>query len=177
MDMGIKVKNIMTKKIVSTDQNETVQKIAQKMAKQRVGSIIVTDKNRPVGIITETDINKRVVAVAKNPKKLKGKEIMSSPIIHVDPDDDVTNVVHKMEKFKIRRFPVVKKGKIVGILTNTDIARVSPEMIDVLNLRLKMRTGVSSIGKGTTTGICESCENYSEDLVFIDGKWICDNCR
>ena len=82
-----------------------------------------------------------------------------------------------MEKFKIRRFPVVKKGKIVGILTNTDIARVSPEMIDVLNLRLKMRTGVSSIGKGTTTGICESCENYSEDLVFIDGKWICDNCR
>lgn len=177
METGIKVENIMTKRIVSSDEGVIVQKIAQKMVKHRVGSIIVTKRNKPVGIITETDINKRVVAPAKNPKKLKAKDIMSSPIIHVNPEDDISEVVYKMKKFKIRRFPVVKNGKIVGILTNTDIARVSPEMIDVLNLRLKMRTGMPAIESGETAGICEICDNYSENLIFSDDKWVCENCR
>ena len=177
METGIKVKNIMTKRIVTADCSDTVQKIAKKMAKQRVGSIIVTKKNKPIGIITETDINKRVVALAKNPKKLKAKDIMSSPIIHVSPVDDISSVVYKMKKFKIRRFPVVKEGKIVGILTNTDVARVSPEMIDVLNLRLKMRMQPPTLEKGTTSGMCEICENYSENLMFVNNRWVCENCR
>ncbi len=177
METGIKVGSIMTKRIISADSSDTVQQIAKKMVDHRVGSIIVTRKNRPIGIITETDINKRVVAPAKNPKKLKAKDIMSSPIIHVNPKDDISGVVYKMKKHKIRRFPVVENGKIVGILTNTDIARISPEMIDVLNLRLKMRTGMPAIRMGTTSGICEICENYSENLVFMDDQWVCENCR
>jgi len=177
METGIKVKNIMTKRIVTADGSVTVQEIAKKMVKSRVGSIIVTKKNKPVGIITETDINKRVVALAKDPKKLKAKDIMTSPIVYVKPKDDISGVVHKMKKYKIRRFPVVRDGKIVGILTNTDIARISPEMIDVLNLRLKMRTGMPAIEKGTTSGICEECENYSENLIFINSEWVCENCR
>ena len=82
----------MTKRIVTADGSVTVQKIAKKMVKFRVGSIIVTKKNKPVGIITETDINKRVVAPAKNPKKIKAKDIMSSPIVHVKPKDDISEV-------------------------------------------------------------------------------------
>jgi signal-transduction protein with cAMP-binding, CBS, and nucleotidyltransferase domain len=177
METGIEVKNVMTKRIITTDHTDTIQKIAKKMIKKRVGSIIVTKKGRPIGIITETDINKRVVAPAKDPKKLKAEDIMTSPIIHVNPGDDISDVVHKMKKHKIRRFPVVEKGKIVGMLTNTDIARISPEMIDVLNLRLKMRMGMPSIEKGVTSGICEVCENYSEDLMFINNQWVCGSCR
>ena len=177
METGVLVKNIMTKRIVTADQDDTVQKIAKKMVKYRVGSIIVTRKERPIGIITETDINKRVVAPAKDPKKLKAKDIMSSPIVHVRPNNDVSDIVHKMKKFKIRRFPVVENGKIIGIVTNTDIARVSPEMIDVLNLRLKMRRGMPVIAKGISSGICEICENYSENLMFVNDKWICEECR
>lgn len=177
MKTGIEIKNIMTKRIVTASHSDTIQEIAKKMTKKRVGSIIITKKDRPVGIITETDINKRVVALAKDPKKLKADDIMSSPIVHVNPNDDVSDVVHKMKKYKIRRFPVVKRGKIVGIITNTDIARISPEMIDVLNLRLKMRTGMPAVEMGTTSGFCEECENYSERLVFIDNRWVCGECR
>lgn len=177
METGIKVNNIMTKRIVTTDYSDVVQKVAKKMVDHRVGSIIVTKKNQPVGIITETDINKRVVALAKDPRKLKANDIMSSPIIYVSPNDDISDVVYKMKKHKIRRFPVVEKGKIVGILTNTDIARISPEMIDVLNIRLKMRTEMPAIQKGITSGICDVCENYSENLIFIDDKWVCEECR
>jgi len=177
VEIGIKVKNMMTKRIVSADQSDTVQKIAKKMAQQRVGSIIIMKDNKPIGIVTETDIIKRIVAPAKDPKKINSKDIMSSPIIHVKPEDDIYDVVYKMKKFKIRRFPVVKMGKIVGILTNTDIARVSPEMIDVLNLRLKMRSEVPSLNEGITSGICQSCENYSENLIFVNNEWVCEDCR
>ncbi|MBD3156143.1 MAG: CBS domain-containing protein [Candidatus Aenigmarchaeota archaeon] len=177
MKTGIEIKNIMTKRIVTSPHFETVQNIAKKMTEKRVGSIIITKKDRPVGIITETDINKRIVALAKDPKKLKAEDIMSTPIVHVKPGDDVSDVVHKMKKYKIRRFPVVKNGKIVGIITNTDIARISPEMIDVLNLRLKMRTGIPAVESGTTSGFCEECGNYSEILEFIDSVWVCVECK
>ncbi|MEM5792855.1 MAG: CBS domain-containing protein [Candidatus Aenigmatarchaeota archaeon] len=174
---GIKVKNIMTKRIVSTEDSVTVQEVSKKMIRQRVGSIIVTKKRRPIGIITETDIVKRVVALAKDPKKLRASDIMSSPIIYVNPEEDIYDVVKKMEKYKIRRFPVVENGKIVGILTNTDIARISPEMVDVLNLRLKLRAGLPRIEEGSTAGICDSCENYSDDLLYVNGRWVCEECR
>lgn len=177
METGIHVKNIMTKRIVSIEEDATVQEVAKKMTSHRVGSIIVTKKDKPIGIITETDMNKRVVAVAGNPKKMKAKDIMSSPIVFVSPNSDISEVVHKMKKYRIRRFPVVSNGKIVGIVTNTDIARVSPEMIDVLNFRLKMRTGLPLIDKGITTGLCDSCENYSEELVYVNNKWVCEDCR
>ncbi len=177
MKLGIQVKEIMTKRIVTIDQEKTVQQAAKKMVKSRVGSIIVLKKNKPIGIITETDMNKRVVALAKDPKKLKAKDIMSSPIVFIDPNDDISEVVDKMKKYKIRRFPVIKKGKIIGILTHTDIARVSPEMMDVLNFRLKMRASIPSIVEGSTSGLCEICGNYSDDLRFVNDQWICEACR
>jgi len=171
------VKDIMTKRIITVDQDKTVQQTAKKMAHFRVGSIIVLKKNNPIGMITETDINKRIVALAKDPKKIKAKQIMSSPIVFVNPDDNISKVVEKMKKFKIRRFPVLKKTKIVGIITNTDIARASPEMLDLLSLRLKMRRVVPIIKEGSTSGICDVCENYSEDLNFESDQWVCENCR
>ncbi len=177
MKTGIEIKNIMTKRIVTAKYSDTVQEIAKKMAKKRVGSIIITKKDRPVGIITETDINKRIVAKARDPKKTKAENIMTSPIVHVNPKDDVSEVVEKMKKHKIRRFPVVRRGKIVGIVTNTDIARISPEMIEVLNLRLKMRTVEPRIEMGITAGICEECENYSQNLMFVNNQWVCEQCR
>ena len=177
MSLGISVKNIMTKPAVRIEYNRTIQAAAKEMVKHRVGSIIVVKNKKPIGIITETDINKKVVAPGKDPRKLKTEEIMSSPVVFSSPYDDITVAVKKMEKHKIKRLPVVDKGKIVGILTNTDIARASPEMIDILNFRLKMRTEVPSIKESSTSGLCEVCGEYSEDLRFVDDQWICENCR
>ena len=177
MPLGISVKNIMTKPAVKIEYNRTVQAAAKEMVKHRVGSIMVVKNKKPIGIITETDINKKVVAPGKDPKKLKTEEIMSSPIVFSSPHDDITTAVEKMEKHKIKRLPVVDKGKIVGILTNTDIARASPEMIDILNFRLKMRMELPSIKESSTSGLCEVCSEYSEDLIFVNDQWVCENCR
>jgi len=177
MAVGILVKDIMTKPAVKIDYSKTVQQAAKEMVKHRVGSIIVMKNKNPIGIITETDLNKKVVALAKDPRKLKIEDIMSSPIVFSHPNEDIVAAVEKMERHKIKRLPVVSKGKIVGIITNTDIARASPEMMDILNFRLKMRTELPSIKETSTSGLCEVCGEYSDDLRFIDDQWVCENCR
>ena len=177
MGIGILVKNIMTKPAVRIESSATAQRAAKEMVKHRVGSIIVVKNKNPIGIITETDLNKKIVVPAKDPRKVKTYEIMSSPIVSIQPNDDLEVAVEKMEKHKIKRLPVVNKGKIVGVITNTDIARASPEMIDILNFRLKMRSEIPLIREGSTLGICESCGGYSDDLKFKNDQWVCESCR
>jgi signal-transduction protein with cAMP-binding, CBS, and nucleotidyltransferase domain len=177
MVIGIQVKDIMTKPVIKIDYKKTVQQAAKEMAKYRVGSVIIIKKNNPIGIITETDLNKRIVAPAKDPRKLKVTDIMSSPIVFSEPYEDVISAVEKMEKHKVKRLPVISKGKIVGIITNTDIARACPEMMDILNYRLKMRTELPTIKETSTSGLCEVCGGYSDDLQFVDDQWVCANCR
>ncbi len=177
MVLGILTKQIMTKPAIKIEYGKTVQEAAKKMVKHRVGSIIVIKKNKAVGIITETDLNKRIVAQAKDPRKVKVEEVMSSPMVFCKPNDDIALVVEKMKKHKIKRIPVIEKGKIVGIVTNTDIARASPELMDILNFRLKMRSYLPSIKESSTTGICDVCGEYSDDLKFEDGEWVCERCR
>jgi len=177
MAIGILVKNIMSKPAVKINYNKTVQEAAKQMVKHRVGSIIVVKKKSPIGIITETDLNKKIVALGKDPKKLKVGDVMSSPIVFSQPNDDIVKTVEKMKKHRIKRIPVVDKGKIIGIVTNTDIARASPEMLDMLSFRLKMRSYYPSIKESSTSGLCEVCGGYSEHLKFVDDQWICDNCQ
>ncbi len=177
MAVGILIKDIMTKPAIKIEYNKTVQQAAKEMAKHRVGSIIVIKNKNPIGIITETDLNKKVVAPAKDPRKLKIVDIMSSPVVFSHPSEDVVTAVEKMERHKVKRLPVISRGKIVGIITNTDIARASPEMIDILNFRLKMRSKEPSIKETSTSGLCEVCGGYSNNLKFTDDQWVCENCR
>ncbi len=177
MTMGILVKNIMTKPVIQVNYNKTVQEAAKIMVKHRVGSIIVVKNNNPIGIITETDVNKKIVAPGKDPKKVTAEKIMSTPVVFSSPNDDVITTVEKMKKYRIKRIPVVDKGKIVGIVTDTDIARASPDMLDILNFRLKMREEEPSLEESSTSGLCESCGAYSEDLRCVDEEWVCENCR
>jgi len=177
MAIGIPVKNIMTKPVVKIEYNKTVREAAQLMSKHRVGSIIVTKNKKPVGIITETDINKKIVAEAKDPRKIKVEDIMSSPLIFVLPDDDLLDVVEKMKRHKIKRIPVIEKGRLIGIVTNTDIARTTPELLDILNYRLMMRQEQPTLKETSTSGICEICGEYSDDLRFINDQWVCERCR
>ncbi|MBU5689711.1 MAG: CBS domain-containing protein [Candidatus Aenigmatarchaeota archaeon] len=177
MVMKIKVENVMTKKPLTVNKNEDVSTVAQKMVANRVGSIIVQDNGNPIGIITETDLVKKIVATSQDPKKLKAEDIMSSPLVFVKPDDDYSAAVEKMRKHKIKRIPVIQNGKVVGIVTTTDIARTVPEMIEILKERLSMKAAKPIIQNSIASGLCDVCGNYSDFLVFEDDQWICENCR
>ena len=81
---------------------------------------------------TEVKEAKKVVAKNLRPSDVKVEDIMSSPLITASPDEDASDVEMKMRKNKIKRVPVLENGKIIGIVTATDMARIFPEMVKIL---------------------------------------------
>ncbi|RLE75160.1 MAG: CBS domain-containing protein [Thermoprotei archaeon] len=169
---SIQVKDVMTRRIITIESDRTVHEAARKMARARVSTIIVVEGGEPVGIITDSDIIKKVVAKNLRPSSVRVKEIMSSPIIYVTPEADLEEVKDVMVRRKIRRLPVVSDGKLVGIVTVSDIARLCPEVLSLV----KPRTVEQVLGE-PVSGICERCYNYSDDLRLVEGQWLCPECR
>ncbi|MBM3897623.1 MAG: CBS domain-containing protein [Thaumarchaeota archaeon] len=119
----MKVKDIMTKQTVIGTPSKTVLLAANKMAQKGVGALIIAGKNLPLGIITERDIVRKVVAMKKDPNTTKISEIMSEPLFTTSPNNDIREAAKIMSINEVRRLPVVENGKLVGILTATDIAK------------------------------------------------------
>jgi len=130
--MSLRVEDVMVEDVVTISSRASVKKAAEIMNKHEIGCLIVTEKNKAVGILTERDLLKRVVVEARNPEKTKVKEIMSKPLIVTEPETDLENAVKLMFDMKIKKLPVVKEGKLIGIVSLTDIARFQPHIIKVL---------------------------------------------
>jgi len=112
----------MTKDVVTIDINKSVVDAATLMNEKTIGCLVVVNKDVPVGIVTERDVVRK--AVAKNlPSHVKISEIMSTPLITIDPDSSLREAARLMLKNKIRRLPVVKTNKLDGILVASDFAR------------------------------------------------------
>jgi len=177
VETGMKVKDIMFNPLM-VDIGKSVKIAAGVMKKNRRYSVIATKKGNPVGILTDSDIIKKIVATNKTPSSVKISEVMSSPIVTISPGGDVLEAAEKMKKHKIKRLPVLKKGKIVGIIELSDVARASPEMADLLEYKIKLRDMSAEISTAQTSGICESCSNYCENLEYVaDGRWLCKSCQ
>ncbi|MEO9365170.1 MULTISPECIES: cyclic nucleotide-binding/CBS domain-containing protein [Candidatus Nitrosocaldus] len=96
---------------------------ANVMRERARGSLVVVDDGKPVGIVTERDIVRRVVAEGRSPSATKVGDIMSTPLISVGPEATVAAAVRIMYENGIRRLPVVENDRVVGMLTVTDLAR------------------------------------------------------
>ena len=178
--MPMLVKDVMTTPVIFVNYEATIDEVARVMSKNRISSVLIKKDDKAVGIITDSDIIKKVVAKNLLPSKIKVGEIMSYPLIYVKPDDEVSVATYKMKKFNIRRIVVIENGMVVGIVTATDIARLVPEMIDILELKKEMGEYPEStpiIEEEPYFGVCEECGNESNDLRFVDGKWVCESCR
>ena len=121
------VKEIMTKEVVTIDHNATVLDVCNKYSENRVGCLIVMNKDNPVGIVTERDIIEKIVRMGLSSKKTKVKEIMSSNLKMIHASAKVEEAAEVMKKNKIKKLPVLLNNKIAGIITVTDIANVLPD--------------------------------------------------
>jgi CBS domain-containing protein len=119
----ILVKDIMTKSLVTVDSSATVNEAAKIMEKAKVGSVLVMEKNIPVGIMTDRDFAIRIAAHAY-PIHTKVKQVMSSPLVYVSPDDEAWVAAELMYTRKIRRLPVLDEDELLGIITATDFVRL-----------------------------------------------------
>ncbi|MCS7368950.1 MAG: CBS domain-containing protein [archaeon GBS-70-058] len=115
------VKDFMTRTIYTIDCKASVLEAAKMMLSKNTGYLIVLDGGIPAGMIGERDIVFKVVALGKDPSNVKVGEIMSKPLITIDPDATISEAIDIMVKNGIRRIPVVKDGIIYGVFTTRDL--------------------------------------------------------
>ena len=122
----ILVRDIMTRDVKKVRPDSTVADVVRKMNKFDIGSVVVVQGERPVGIITERDILRKIVEPRIDPTAIKAKQIMSSPLITVNEDTNLEEAARLMTKNAIKKLPVIRNGKLVGIVTTMDLARAEP---------------------------------------------------
>ena len=116
------VSTIMSTQIVTVRPTDKVEKALRMMVRHRIGSIIVVEKEKPVGIITERDISTRT-AKGQNVRGMLVSKIMSKHLVTIDPSMQVWEAVEQMIRKDIRRLPVIDANKLVGMVTERDIFR------------------------------------------------------
>lgn len=123
-------------------------------------------------MITESDIITKVVSKDIKASEITVDEIMSKDFISISPGSDLNEAAKLMAKNSIRRLPVINEGNLVGILTSSDVLRVSPELTEILVEASWMQDmdGKYSKGPYPVPGICDSCGNFMDDLIGDDGK-------
>ena len=135
--MPIKVEDVMVRNVKTVGPKETVLKATEIMNKHAIGCIIVTENGKPIGIVTERDLLKRVISNKKDPTQTKLSEIMSKPLITVKPSTSITSAAKIMIKTQIKKLPVINNQNLVGILSLTDLIRVlrTHNMTDKISLK------------------------------------------
>jgi len=175
--MPTMVKDIMVKPVITIDINKNAYSAGELMRKTRRYTLVVLKNGKPVGILTDSDLIKKVVAKNVKPSAIPINKIMSSPIVTTSPNEVVEEIIKKMKRSNIKRLPVLDNEKLVGIISLSDVALASPEMINLLEYKLIMKESEPEIKEKFTSGICDSCGNYNPDLRNQDGQWLCEDCR
>lgn len=124
------VKDYMVKEINTIDIEEDIVSAAEKMSQSPRCYLIVLERDSPVGIVTEQDLVNKVLAKRRDPSKTKVRDVMSSPLITVDPDISLTEAAEIMKKTNVRKLPVAKDNILYGIITDRDIADAFTDYID-----------------------------------------------
>ncbi|XHH08272.1 MAG: cyclic nucleotide-binding/CBS domain-containing protein [Candidatus Bathyarchaeia archaeon] len=174
------VKDVMSSPVVTADENQTTNNIAKSMDTEGLGAVIVTNKEgKSIGIITERDLVIRVIAKNHKPDEIKAKEIMTTPLVTIEPDATITDAARRMNRLDIRRLGVFYKGNLVGIVSDKDLLGVMPELLEIMqeHTRIEGSTLAEELEEAPQSGYCDRCEAYSENLKERNGQNICDECR
>lgn len=175
---AVLVKDIMRSQVITVLESDSTEAVAKLMEKHDIGSIIVTDdKGNPVGIITERDIVKRVTAKNLLPKKVKAGEVMSTPLVVIEPEADINDAAKKMSKREIRRLVVMDGKKMVGIVSSKDIVAITPALIEIITEKARITQGPTIPRGFISAGYCDGCRQWSESLMEVDGRFLCEACR
>jgi CBS domain-containing protein len=174
------VRDVMSSPVVTMDEDETTNRAAANMDMKDLGAVIVTNKvGKSIGIITERDIVKRVVAKNLKPDTVKAKEIMTTPLVTIEPEATITDAARRMTRLDIRRLGVIYKGNLVGIISSKDILGVMPELIEIMQERSRIEgeARTEETEEAPLSGYCDRCNIYSDTLKERNGQNICDECR
>ncbi len=173
----VRVREVMNSPVITATGEENIVDIAQRMTECKVGSVIVMSGSKPMGIITDGDIVWKVVAKDKKPSEVLAKDIMSGPLLTISDDKDVTEAARILRKNEIKRLGVMYNGKLMGIISISDIISVTPEIYAIVAEKSRMMASQVRSRTVHLAGFCDSCNQWSDDLAQTEGKYLCYDCR
>lgn len=138
----MKVKEIMVTDVVTVDSRAHVDKAVKIMKKKGIGCLLVADNGETKGIVTEKDLLEKVLERGKDPRKVRISDVMSKHVVTGTPEMEVHEAANLMFKKRIKKLPITKEKRIVGLVTLTNIAQtvgVDSELIDMVEKLSNMR--------------------------------------
>jgi CBS domain-containing protein len=178
MTTRVLVRDVMNSPVVSASPNDTIKDIAKKMKEEKIGSIVVMDKDKPVGIVTDWDIVSTGLTKDIKPSQITAKEVMKD--IHtIESEESITEAARQLRKHSIKRLGVVYKKRLVGIISSSDVIAVTPDLVDVVSEKAAIIRGELGISRpaGNVSGYCDECGEWSDLLQHDEGTFICEVCR
>lgn len=180
---NILVADIMTRSPVTIKPAINLLECAKKMVRKRVGSLLITEGKKLVGIISEKDILWALIKKSKNDLiKIRAIDISPKKIATIKPSATITEAVDKMKKLRFEKLPVIHEGELIGIITVKDILNFYPELyrdLEEFSMIREESKKLARVKKAKTAkrkGICEECGNL--DLLYnVNSELICENCR
>ena len=173
----VKVEDVMSSPVVTIKDTDTVLTAAKLMKKSAIGCVVVVDKKgKPVGLMTERDVVRRVAALDLLPSKVQAGKSMTKPTATIDAVSDVTEAAKKMRQLKIRRLVVLQGGELRGIITSNDIVDITPALIDVMAEKSQIAPIRPAKEATTLNGYCDRCGSWADELKSHDGQFLCDEC-
>lgn len=127
--MATRAADIMSKDVTVIREDETVREAAERLAKDDIGVLPICDEQKQIrGVLTDRDIVVHVVARGMDPATTRARDMEQGELITLRPDDSIQHACDLMAQYKVRRLPVVDNGRIVGMVSQADVAKsVSPE--------------------------------------------------
>lgn len=141
------VGDVMVTDVVTVEPDVNVRRAVRAMNDFEIGCLVVVEAGRVVGILTERDVLKRVVDEGRKPEETSVREVMSKPPITISPDADLETAIELMFKHKIKKLPVVENGKLVGLVTFTDLVRAQPALIQAVKRFMEILEVPKSLSK------------------------------
>lgn len=171
------VREAMSSPVIMVSENDSTANAARVMKKHGIGAIFIhRGESQPVGIVTERDLVYRVIAEGGSPDEIKVKDVMSSPLVTVDPEASLEEAMALMGANNVRRLGVVYRESLEGVISDKDIINIMPTIIEIVRERSKIQSGDRSAGQ-SIVGYCDRCEMYTTNLRSVTGDFLCEDCR
>jgi CBS domain-containing protein len=162
------ISEIMTRKVVTVDISERAEEALRLMIKFDIGSVVVMDKEKPIGIITERDVT-RAALRGDSMLRLPVRSLMSRPLQTVTPDLEAWRAFEVMLKVGVRRLPILEDGKLVGIVTEKDLTRWVLQLFYESNMPPEIKSLISSpnIEALVSRPRCPNCGHYQDECICV----------
>ncbi|WP_247728665.1 CBS domain-containing protein [Halovivax limisalsi] len=188
MEPDLSVRDVLTKDYVGVSESDSVLGAVELMRDERTGSVLVVRGREPVGIMTEWDVL-GVVAGQREPAEVTIEEVMSAPVISIEPDRSLSDAADIMARDNIRNLVVEDADGVVGILTQRDVIAAAGAFPGTTtsereDFELASSAPIDAEQPRTNGGseyaeqsICEVCGTLADTLAESNGQLVCADCR